>query len=101
MNEAADPEHEERMTKDPVADLFYLREGIEFFYGKSDEFTGQDFIKIIEGAVVDRVIPRPGLVRCEAKNPQNSSEISFPGFMGMKALVTAVMEDREDADAKE
>ncbi len=46
------------------------------------------------------VISGPGLVGGETKNTKESSEISFPFFIGRKTLMAAIMENRENADAK-
>ncbi len=50
---------------------------------------------------MNRVISGPGLVRCKTKNAQESAEVFFPFFVRMKALVTTVMENRENADAEQ
>ncbi len=86
------------MPENPVTNLLKLWEGIKLFYRKSNKFTWKNFIQIIERAVMNGVISGPCFVRSKTKKTQNSTEASFPFLIRMKTLMTAIVEDGENAD---
>ncbi len=86
------------MTENPVD---HFADGTQFrifFHSESQKLSRKFLVEVIEGAMMDGVISGPGLIGSETKYTQEATEISLPFLIGTKALMAAIMENRENTD---